>query len=172
MEIDVNIKADNLCEALNNLAMAITNVAARELGTVIQEPECPQSCDKCPRKGVAPTENTAPVEEKPAEKPKKRASHKAEPKEDPAPAPEPESPAAPAPEPEAPAAAPAPEAPAAEPEKSEKERRADARKIGAAAVHRGKKDVFQKLLTDYGVVKLSAVPLDKLDAFLADVGKL
>ena len=166
MEIDVNIKADNLCEALNNLAMAITNVAARELGTVIQE--------------TAP--EPVPVEEKPAEKPKKRASHKAEPKEDPAPAPEPESPAAPAPEPEspaapapepeAPAAAPAPEAPAAEPEKSEEERRAEVKKVATAVVRSGKSDAMKKLLTDYGVVKLSAVPLDKLDAFLADVGKL
>ena len=162
MEIDMNIKADNLCEALNNLAMAITNVAARELGTAIQEPECPQSCDRCPRKGAAPTENTAPVEEKPAEKPKKRASHKAEPKEAPAPAP--------APEPEVPA--PEPEAPAAEPEKSEEDRRAEVKKVATAVVRNGKSDAMKKLLTDYGVVKLSAVPLDKLDAFLADVGKL
>lgn len=159
MEINVNIKADNLCEAINNMAAAITSIANFDARAVIPETECPQSCDECPRKGAAPTETTAPVEEKPAEKPKKRASHKTEPKEAPAPAP------APAPEPE-------PEAPAAEPEKSEEDRRAEVKKVATAVVRNGKSDAMKKLLTDYGVVKLSAVPLDKLDAFLADVGKL
>ena len=46
------------------------------------------------------------------------------------------------------------------------------KKVATAVVRSGKSDAMKKLLTDYGVVKLSAVPLDKLDAFLADVGKL
>ena len=154
LEVNVNIKADALCQALNTFSQAM--LAIHE---PIEKPK--KRSHKAAPKEETPAADTEPLDDEKSPEPKQEA---------PAPEPKQEAPA-PVKEKDAPVETAAPE-PKAAPEKSEEERRAEVKKVATAVVRSGKSDAMKKLLTDYGVAKLSAVPLDRLDDFLADVGKL
>ena len=175
MELNVNVNVNiNVTEmaaqALQNFASIMATAMAQPVS--ISEPLKHVEAPEAPKAAKAP-------EKRPAKK--VEASKQEVKKAEPAPAPVKEAPAA-AP---VPAPAPAPEeeqedaddatTPAEAPVEgpSEEDRREAAKAEVAGVVHEKKAGKQVKALLDkYGAEKLSAVPLDKLDAFLADVRAL
>ena len=173
MELNVNVNVNiNVTEmaaqALQNFASIMATAMAQPVS--ISEPLKHVEAPEAPKAAKAPEKRPAKKVEAP-----KQDVQKAEPapepvKEEPAAAPAPE----PAPEAEqedADDTTTPTEAPAEGP--SEEDRREAAKAEVAGVVHEKKAGKQVKALLDkYGAKKLSAVPLDKLDAFLADVRAL